>query len=246
MRSFLILVAVGACTLLPAPVPAPDSPEPAPHFRPRSPGPVSPADPADARPVTAATDSSPSPAQPEPEPDPPGCWEQTYGSAPATSGRTFAGVVADCPGCNQLRAGPVAADLHVDVIRRLRAIETSLPDPTVDEPRLWVNSGRRDGPPNRSMHNQGLAVDLVICGLNTIQTAQHLRDAGFTCVIEYFDGDGNPCAMAHGDMRGQKPAWGAYGAGGPKALTCPKRAVSKGESCQNQAKAQWNYAGSQE
>ena len=66
---------------------------------------------------------------------------------------------------------------------------------------MWINSGKRDGPQSESMHNQGLAVDLVICGLDTTETASHLRQVGFTCVIEYHDRDDNPCHMAHGDLR---------------------------------------------
>ena len=182
-------------------------------------------------------------AEPEPAPPPVGCWERTFGAPPSGDGRSFHAPVPDCPDCDKLRAGPLVAGLHVDVVRRLRQLEASLPAPEVDEPVLWVNSGKRDGPPAKSMHNQGLAIDLVVCGSDTRATAQHLRDAGFSCVIEYYDGEGNPCKMAHGDLRGTAPALGAYAPGGGKANTCPQKAVSRGESCGNQAKEDWKYSG---
>jgi hypothetical protein len=131
--------------------------------------------------------------------------------------------------------------LHPEVVRRLHGIASALPEPNVPEPVLWVNSGAREGPRDKSMHNQALAVDLVICGLRSPETAEHLREAGFTCVIEYYDGDGRPCNMAHGDLRGTRWAEGAYAPGGWKSSTCPKRAVSKGEDCQNREKADWSY-----
>jgi hypothetical protein len=188
--------------------------------------------------------------EPEPEPEakePPrvvGCWEKLYGSPPDKSGLqpSLREKLRGCKGCETLRAGPKAADLHVEVISRLKAIEDELPAPAVDEPKLWVNSGLRDGPPEKSMHNQGLAIDAVVCGLDTVGTAKLLREAGFTCVIEYYDAEGRPCQMAHGDLRNTEWAVGAYAKGGRKARTCPKRATSRGSDCQNQSKAQWQYA----
>jgi hypothetical protein len=91
------------------------------------------------------------------------------------------------------------------------------------------------------MHNQALAVDVVVCGEDTRGAASALRDAGFTCVIEYYDPEGNPCQMAHGDLRDTAFATGAYAPGGKKAGTCPARAVSRGDDCQNQAKDDWSY-----
>jgi hypothetical protein len=198
--------------------------------------------PPDARP---APEARPAPVDAAPEPDrgPVGCWERTYGKPlrPGGSGPSLSGPRPGCPGCEELRAGPKAAGLHVQVLRRLRAIEAALPRPAVDEPLLWVNSGARDGPPDRSMHNQALAVDLVICGLDSRQTARHLRRAGFTCVIEYYDGAGRPCRMAHGDLRGTRWARGAYARGGRKARTCPRKAISKGAGCDNTLKEQWEF-----
>jgi hypothetical protein len=168
-----------------------------------------------------------------------------FGASPA-AGRGAAPSLAprrDCTGCEKLRAGPKVLGLHPAVLRRLRAIERSLPPPRVNEPVLWINSGKRDGPRDKSLHNQGLAVDLVICGLSTAETAQHLRRAGFTCVIEYHDSDGNPCNMAHGDLRNTKWARGSYAPGGRKSRTCPRKAKSKTSGCGNQYKQQWRYDG---
>jgi hypothetical protein len=92
------------------------------------------------------------------------------------------------------------------------------------------------------MHNQGLAADVVVCGLDTRGVAERLREAGFACVIEYYDAEGQPCHMAHADLRGTSVAQDAYAPGGRKARTCPRRAVSRGESCANHAKADWDYA----
>jgi hypothetical protein len=209
--------------------------------------------PASTPPVAAPTpELAPAVAEPEPEPEPApepttpklvGCWEKNYGSPPDKSGLrpSLRDALRGCKGCETLRAGPKAADLHVEVIARLKKMEDALPEPAIDEPKLWVNSGLRDGPPEKSMHNQGLAVDAVICGLDTVGTAKALREAGFTCVIEYYDGEGKPCMMAHGDLRGTEWALGAYAKGGRKARTCPKRATSKGADCQNQAKGEWSY-----
>ena len=182
-------------------------------------------------------------AEPEP-PKPIGCWEKQYGSPPDKSGLqpSLREKMRGCKGCETLRAGPKAADLHVEVIARLKKIEDELPAPPVDEPKLWVNSGKRDGPPEKSMHNQGLAIDAVVCGLDTVGTAKLLREAGFTCVIEYYDAEGKPCQMAHGDLRNTEWALGAYAKGGRKARTCPKRATSRGSDCQNQSKGEWQYA----
>lgn len=106
---------------------------------------------------------------------------------------------------------------------------------------MWVNSGKHEGPIGESMHAQGLAVDLVICGMNSAETAKRLREAGFTCSIAYYDKDQQPCHMAHGDLRGTKWAEGAYALGGKKAETCPRRAFSKTVGCGNQSKDQWKY-----
>jgi hypothetical protein len=174
---------------------------------------------------------------------PVGCWERTFGSPPAPEALdpALARAIPDCSDCPRLHAGPMAAGLHPEVIRKLHTIAQKLPAPAIPEPVMWVNSGAREGPPSKSMHNQALAVDLVICGLNSPKTAAHLREAGFTCVIEYYDGDGNPCNVAHADLRGTKWAKGAYAPGGWKSTSCPERGVSKGEDCQNQRKEDWSY-----
>jgi len=203
--------------------------------------------------TTTASPSSPSPVaessevdapQPEAESSPMGCWEGTFGAPPAPEALdpSLAQAIPDCPDCPRLHAGPLAAGLHPEVLRRLHTISQKLPKPPIPEPVMWVNSGARDGPPSKSMHNQALAVDLVICGLNSPQTADQLREAGFTCVIEYYDGDGRPCNVAHGDLRGTKWAKGAYAPGGWKSKSCPERAVSKGADCQNQKKEDWSYS----
>ena len=116
------------------------------------------------------------------------------------------------------------------------------PAPPIDEPVLWVNSGKREGKPSKSMHNQGLAIDVVVCGLDSPGTAKLLREAGFSCVIEYYDADGNACNMAHADLRGTEHAKAAYAPGAWKSKSCPGRAVSKGEDCQNQSKTDWSYS----
>ncbi len=185
------------------------------------------------------------PAKPEAEPPPPppkGCWETNYGSAPEGTGVSLAAPIDGCEGCETLRAGPAASDLHPAVLEKLLKIQTSRPAPPIDEPVLWVNSGKRDGKPSQSMHNQGLAIDMVVCGLDSPGTAKLLREAGFSCVIEYYDADGNACNMAHADLRGTEHAKAAYAPGAWKSKSCPGRAVSKGEDCQNQAKTDWSYA----
>ena len=186
------------------------------------------------------------PEEPEPAPEPPappkGCWETNYGSAPEGNGVSLPGPIDDCEGCETLRAGPAAAELHPAVLEKLLKIQTSQPAPPIDEPVLWVNSGKREGKPSKSMHNQGLAIDVVVCGLDSPGTAKLLREAGFSCVIEYYDADGNACNMAHADLRGTEHAKAAYAPGAWKSKSCPGRAVSKGEDCQNQSKTDWSYS----
>jgi hypothetical protein len=194
--------------------------------------------------VDPPPEPKPDPApKPEPEPAPIGCWERTFGAPPAAEGMgpSLAEPIAGCEGCETLRAGPHASSLHPEVLRRLLAVQRTRPAPEIDEPVLWVNSGRRAGNPSKSMHNQGLAVDMVVCGLDSPATAALLRDAGFTCVIEYYGPDGTPCHMAHADMRGTESATAAYAPGGRKATTCPMRAVSRGADCQGSSKEDWSY-----
>jgi hypothetical protein len=74
-----------------------------------------------------------------------------------------------------------------------------------------------------------------------VGTAKALREAGFTCVIEYFDAEGKACDMAHADLRNTQWAKGAYGKGGRKARSCPKKATSKTDDCRNARKEDWSY-----
>ena len=172
-----------------------------------------------------------------------GCWEQQFGRkpGPGANAPSFDAPIKDCGGCDELRVGPKAAKLHVEVLKRLKKMQDALPDPPIEEPKLWVNSGVRDGPPAKSMHNQGLAVDAVVCGRDSVGTAKLMRKAGFTCVIEYFDAEGKACDMAHADLRNTEFAKGAYAKGGRKARTCPKKAKSKTSDCRNSRKEDWSY-----
>jgi len=173
-----------------------------------------------------------------------GCWEREFGKPPAENARgpSLPGKVDGCEGCETLRVGPNAAGLHVEVLRRVQKTIETLPAPEVDEPVMWINSGKRTGDLDDSMHNQGLAIDAVICGLDTRATGERLRKAGFTCVIEYYDGAGNPCHFAHADLRTHEAAVGAYAKGGRKARTCPKKAKSRTMDCSGSSKRDWTYS----
>jgi hypothetical protein len=194
-------------------------------------------------PVEPPTEPNPIASAPTPAAKP-GCWEREFGTPPAKGalGPSLPGPVPGCEGCELLQVGPKAAGLHVEVLRRVRAVIETLPEPEIDEPVMWINSGKRDGDPDDSMHNQGLGIDAVICGLDTRGTGAKLREAGFTCVIEYYDGAGNPCHFAHADLRAQPFAVGAYAKGGRKARTCPKKARSKTMDCSNSSKRDWTYS----
>lgn len=172
-----------------------------------------------------------------------GCWERMFGKAPGAGAMrpSLPGPVKGCPGCDKLRVGPNAEGLHPAVLKKLRAMEQALPAPVVPEPLMWINSGKRKGKRSGTMHAQGLAVDLAICGMKSKKIAVKLREAGFTCVIEYYDKQMRPCNMAHGDLRGTRLARGQYAPGGAKAGTCPLRAVSKKDSCKNSKKRDWRY-----
>lgn len=107
--------------------------------------------------------------------------------------------------------------------------------------RVYLMGGARSGPLVASMHNQALAVDVTIDYMTTLDVAVELRAVGFTCAIPYFNKQYEPCHMAHGDLRGTTLAKGPYVAGGDKAADCPGGAVSRSRTCDNSAKAQWNY-----
>lgn len=191
--------------------------------------------------------SGPTPPTPAVAPEVPavvGCWEREFGTPPAagSTGPSLGSPVPECEGCERLRVGPNAAGLHAEVLERLVKIVDALPPPAIDEPVMWINSGAREGDRDDSMHNQALAIDAVICGLDTRQTGQRLREAGFTCVIEYYDGAGNPCHFAHADLRATSFAEGAYAKGGRKSRSCPKRATSRSMNCDNSAKRDWTYS----
>ncbi len=194
-------------------------------------------------PTATAPPTPPAPAL-EPIARPVGCWEREFGTPPAPDGLrpSLAQPIEGCSGCEELRVGPRAEGLHPEVLTRVKNIVAALPPPPIDEPVLWINSGARTGDPDASMHNQALAIDAVICGLDTRATGQRLREAGFTCVIEYFDSDGNPCHFAHADLRATKWAAGAYAKGGRKARSCPKRATSRTQNCANGSKRDWTYS----
>jgi hypothetical protein len=116
---------------------------------------------------------------------------------------------------------------------------------TAKKAQVHLNSGRRTGPPEDSLHNQGLAVDVAIEGLTSPEVAAELRALGFTCAITYYKKRGQPCHMAHGDLRNTTLAQGPYSPGGHKAATCPAMALSRTGSCDNDTKGQWRYVGSQ-
>lgn len=181
-------------------------------------------------------------SMPQPTSRPVGCWEKVLGDPPDAEAMKppITSPVPGCPECNELRVGPKAAGLHPEVLKKLRALEATLPPPKLSEPVMWLNSGKRDGSADESMHHQGLAIDLVICGLKSTQTAEHLRRVGFTCVTEYHDAAGAPCNMAHGDLRGTRWARGAYGRGGWKSRRCPRRAVAKTSEC-GSMRSDWRY-----
>lgn len=180
----------------------------------------------------------------KPEPAKIGCWEREFGKPPATdaTGPSLPAPIDGCEGCERLRVGPNATGLHVEVLKRVLAVIETLPAPEIEEPVMWINSGKRTGDPDDSMHNQALAIDAVICGLDTRGTGERLRKAGFTCVIEYYDGAGNPCHFAHADLRTHPAAVGAYAKDGRKARTCPKRAKSKTMDCSGSSKRDWTYS----
>ena len=130
------------------------------------------------------------------------------------------------------------AGLHPAVQDRVVALRKKL---TPQGLRVYLMGGARTGPLTASMHNQSLAVDVTIDSMTTLDVAAELRAVGFTCVIPYFSKQYEPCHMAHGDLRGTALAKGPYKTGGTKAADCPLSAVSRTPTCDNSAKAQWNY-----
>jgi len=226
----VMIAALAACKAEPTPTATP---------QPATDAPIASAPP----PINEPTPPPAKPIEPPP-PSKPGCWETHFGTPPAAGSSTpsLPAAIDGCDGCETLKVGPKAGGLHVEVLRRVHAIVAKLPAPPIDEPVLWINSGARQGDPDASMHNQALAIDAVICGMDTRETAKQLRAAGFTCVIEYYDGEGHPCHFAHADLRATEHAKGMYAKGGRKARSCPKRAASKSMNCDNSTKRDWTYS----
>lgn len=62
-------------------------------------------------------------------------------------------------------------------------------------------SGKRNGKGN-SAHDYGIAVDIRIDGMDTVQLADELIIEGFSGIGEYYAMDGTRRNFAHGDIRG--------------------------------------------
>jgi hypothetical protein len=130
-----------------------------------SPAPLAPAnEPAVAHQAALGEAAAATPSEPasEPAPRPIGCWERELGSAPDPSGLgpSLDGPIAGCDGCETLEVGPNARGLHPEVLKRIHALVAKRPKPEIAEPVVWINSGKRDGEPSESMHNQALGVDV--------------------------------------------------------------------------------------
>lgn len=78
--------------------------------------------------------------------------------------------------------------------------------------------GRRKGSINTSPHHSGIAADVYVQGLTTVEMASELVEEGFTGVGEYYKANGHRERFAHGDIRGLHGSErsGAYARGGKK------------------------------
>jgi hypothetical protein len=105
------------------------------------------------------------------------------------------------------------AGLKKEVLAKLNTITTRL------NKDIFISSGKRDGGVDSSPHHSGIAVDIKIKGMKTIDIADELVVAGFSAVGEYYDKQGNEFSFAHGDIRGLPGAEnsGAYAVGGAKS-----------------------------
>jgi hypothetical protein len=132
---------------------------------------------------------------------------------------------------------PVQASLHPEVQKRIEALRVKM---RARKREVVLTSGARQGDPADSLHNQSLAADVQVSGLNSVKVAQALRAVGFSCAIPYFDSRGHACRMAHGDLRHTVFAQGPYSPdSGSK--DCPALAVSRTGGCHNDSKGQWVY-----
>ena len=118
------------------------------------------------------------------------------------NGRCPPGVIGDCK------------NLKDSVLIRLAGLRS-----TYRNKKIFViapSGGYRRKPAgarSNSMHYQGLAVDVGIEGLTTVDIANALIAEGFVGIGHYFDQAHKGLPMAHGDLRGTREAKEAYGRG---------------------------------
>src|SRR4051812_31966891 len=78
----------------------------------------------------------------------------------------------------------VQASLHPEVQKRIEVLRQKM---RARKREVVLTSGARQGDPADSLHNQSLAADVQVSGLNSVKVAQALRGVGFSCAIPYFD-----------------------------------------------------------
>jgi hypothetical protein len=132
----------------------------------------------------------------------------------------------------------VLAGLHPSVQDKIARLRSKM---SGGGRRVYLMSGARTGNRAASLHNQALAVDVTVDDLMSPEVVQELLAVGFPCAVPYYARKGEPCHMAHADLRNTKLATGPYAPGGDKAKDCPGMALSRRSTCDNDKKGQWLY-----
>lgn len=70
---------------------------------------------------------------------------------------------------------------------------------------VHITSGYREG--DSGTHGKGIAADIYIEGMNSIEISRELEKVGFKGIGQYFNSDGSPSTFAHGDLRDSEARW---------------------------------------
>lgn len=64
---------------------------------------------------------------------------------------------------------------------------------------VYITSGYREGDPRN--HGKGIAVDIHIDGMDSVEISRELEKVGFTGLGQYYNYDDSMTNFAHGDLR---------------------------------------------
>jgi|GEM_PF-4224761 len=74
---------------------------------------------------------------------------------------------------------------------------------------VYITDGYRDEQKDMptKTHGQGIAADIYIDGMNTVEISRELEKVGFTGLGQYYNNDNSMTTFAHGDLRDAETKW---------------------------------------